>query len=134
MQPLLSRDMREFAYFLYGTLRSLSLHTPSHGGRDGYPQCRQIACKARRAPPYTQKGRPYIAVPKAAGRGGACSASHRRISRGADVRAAWILTMSPSDIDDPNERDRERAAAVGLWIAFVAFAILGSIWFMLFRL
>ncbi|WP_272897627.1 hypothetical protein [Sphingopyxis witflariensis] len=42
--------------------------------------------------------------------------------------------MSPSDIEDPIERDRERAATVGLWIAFVAFAILGSIWFMLFRL
>ncbi len=44
------------------------------------------------------------------------------------------MTMSPSEIDDPFERDRERSAAIRFWIAFIAFAILGSIWFMLFRL
>ena len=40
--------------------------------------------------------------------------------------------MAP-DLDDPVERQRERAAAIGFWIVFLAFAALGTIWFMLFR-
>ena len=40
--------------------------------------------------------------------------------------------MAP-DLDDPVECERERAAAIGFWIIFLAFAVLGTIWFMLFR-
>lgn len=40
--------------------------------------------------------------------------------------------MAP-DFDDPIELRRERMAAIAFWIAFVAFAVLGTIWFMLFR-
>lgn len=40
--------------------------------------------------------------------------------------------MAP-DLDDPVERDREHAAAIGFWVIFLAFTILGAIWFMLFR-
>lgn len=37
------------------------------------------------------------------------------------------------DFDDPVERSRERAAAIAFWVVFLAFAVLGTIWFMLFR-
>ena len=40
--------------------------------------------------------------------------------------------MAP-DLDDPVELGRERAAAIGFWVVFAAFAVLGTIWFMLFR-
>lgn len=41
--------------------------------------------------------------------------------------------VEPSNLDDPVERARERAAAIGFWVIFLAFAVLGTIWFMLFR-
>jgi hypothetical protein len=41
--------------------------------------------------------------------------------------------VEPSHLDDPVERARERTAAIGFWVVFMAFAIVGSIWFMLFR-
>lgn len=39
--------------------------------------------------------------------------------------------MAP-DLDDPLERQRERAA-IGFWVVFLVFAVLGTIWFVLFR-
>lgn len=44
------------------------------------------------------------------------------------------MTMAPLDFEDPIERDRRRAAPIGFWIAFITFAILGSVWFLFFRL
>lgn len=41
--------------------------------------------------------------------------------------------MAPSSPEDPIERDREHAAALGLWLVYFAFVILGSVWFFLFR-
>jgi type VI protein secretion system component VasF len=40
--------------------------------------------------------------------------------------------MAP-DLDDPVERRRERAAAIAFWVVLLVFAVLGTIWFMLFR-
>jgi hypothetical protein len=40
--------------------------------------------------------------------------------------------MAP-ELDDPVETRRERAAAIGFWIVFLVFAVLGTIWFMHFR-
>jgi len=42
--------------------------------------------------------------------------------------------VASSNPEDPIERDREHAAALGLWLVYFAFVILGSIWFFLFRL
>ncbi len=42
--------------------------------------------------------------------------------------------MTPSDSDDPIKRDREHAAGLGLWVVYFAFVILGTVWFLLFRL
>lgn len=42
--------------------------------------------------------------------------------------------MAPSNPEDPIEREREHTAALGLWLVYFAFVILGSVWFFLFRL
>ena len=42
--------------------------------------------------------------------------------------------MAPSNPEDPIEREREHAAALGLWFVYFVFVILGSVWFFLFRL
>jgi len=41
--------------------------------------------------------------------------------------------VEPSNLDDPVERAREHAAALGLWIIYGIFVVLGTIWFLLFR-
>jgi hypothetical protein len=42
--------------------------------------------------------------------------------------------VAPSNPEDPIECEREHAAALGLWLVYFAFVILGSVWFFLFRL
>ena len=41
--------------------------------------------------------------------------------------------MSPSNPQDPIEREREHAASLGLWLVYFAFVIVGTVWFILFR-
>ncbi|WP_332816671.1 hypothetical protein [Sphingopyxis sp.] len=108
-----------------------SIH--SEGGRDEYPECRQIARKAGRSSPDAQEVSPRIEVPEIQGRRRLGAASHGRVRRRAKIRSPGVLTVERENSDDPIERDREHAAALGLWFVYFAFVILGTVWFLLFR-
>ncbi len=41
--------------------------------------------------------------------------------------------MAPSNPDDPVECEREHAAALGLWLIYLLFVVLGTVWFLMFR-
>lgn len=132
--PFAPRPHAGSTYFAACLFRPLSGHAQDEGGQYGYAKCRQVASEARRAAPDAQEDRPRFAIAQAPCGGGARSASHRRPPRRAKICAQGILRVAPSNLEDPIEREREHAAALGVWFVYFAFVILGLVWFFLFRL